>query len=481
MSPPNTVGVLSVRCSAASLMAARAHAHFVALGVIGDMAQPVMREAGQRVHAAGLARDETARQAGLGVPVVRLEPFRDFALVDRRRQPGFAELRPRERLLRRGEAGVGQNDHHHVEGLGDLARGDHRIEAVLDRARRDHHLGRVAVAAEDRRHQIALLDLGRLAGRGPAALHVDDDERNFAHHREPDRFLLERIAGAGGDGDGAFAGVGGADREGAGRDLVLGLMHDAADLLEHAAQIMRNRSRRRDRVHGADFHARREHAERQRGVAVDHDLRLGAARGRNAIFEVEILLGPVVAGVQQLDVRLNDAGVFLAESDGDLLVPVLAVEAEDIAEDAEREHVLAALGIGHDGLALALHRNFDDLVARLHELLVGLDVGRDDFRVPVLAPHAFQQNGAVGLEFAGANAAEQHLLVEGDHQVGFVAGIGDAAGADADAIAAAAGDAARRRTDFRRDDLLGPHAIAHLRGDRPEGLAAALRALARSR
>ena len=55
----------------------------------------------------------------------------------------------------------------------------------------------------------------------------------------------------------------------------------------------------------------------------------------------------------------------------------------------------------------------------------------------MLAPHALQQDGAAGLEFAGAHAAEQHLLVEGDHQVGLVAAVGDAARADADAVAAA--------------------------------------------
>ena len=34
------------------------------------------------------------------------------------------------------------------------------------------------------------------------------------------------------------------------------------------------------------------------------------------------------------------------------------------------------------------------------------------------------------------------------------------------------------RADFRRDDFHGPDAVAHLRGDRAERLAAALRALA---
>src|SRR5665811_522527 len=204
-------------------------------------------------------------------------------------------------------------------------------------------------------------------------------------------------------------------------------MDNAADLLEHAAQIVRDRRGRRDRVHRADFHAGSEHAERQRGVAVDHNLRLGTARRRDAVLEVEILLGPVIARVQQFYVRFNNAGIFLAEYAGNLIAPKLQVKTVNIAEHSQCEHVLAALRIGDDQTALALHRNFDDLVARFHELVVGLDIGSGDFRVLALAPHAFQQNGAVGLEFAGTDTAKQHLLVERNHQVGFVAAIGDTA------------------------------------------------------
>ena len=82
--------------------------------------------------------------------------------------------------MRGGEACVRQHHDDHVEGLGDLACRDHRVEAVLDLLARHHHFRRIAVAAEDRREEIALLDLGRLPGAGPATLHVDDDQRNLA-------------------------------------------------------------------------------------------------------------------------------------------------------------------------------------------------------------------------------------------------------------------------------------------------------------
>ena len=43
----------------------------------------------------------------------------------------------------------------------------------------------------------------------------------------------------------------------------------------------------------------------------------------------------------------------------------------------------------------------------------------------MVAPHALQQDRAARLELAGADAAEQHLFVERDDQIRFVAAVGD--------------------------------------------------------
>ena len=129
-------------------------------------------------------------------------------------------------------------------------------------------------------------------------------------------------------------------------------------------------------------------------------------------------------------------------------------------------------------LAFLLHRRFAHVVAGGDQALVSLDVGLRDIDVRMLAPHAFEKDDAARLELAGAHAAEQHLLVECHHQVGQVAAVGDVLGADADAVAAGAGDAARRRADFGGDDLGGPDAVAHPRRNRSERLSAALRAFA---
>ena len=235
---------------------------------------------------------------------------------------------------------------------------------------------------------------------------------------------------------------------------------------------------RRDRIHRADFHPRGQHAERERGVAVDHDLRDGRADGRDNVLEVEIGLGPLVAGIQQSDVGFDHALVLLAEGKRDLLAREFEIQAVNAAQHAERKHILAAPRITDQRQAFALHRHFADLVAGRDQLVVGFLVGSAYLRVLVLAPHALNQYGATEFEFAVAHAAQQHLFIEGDHELGLVAAVGDASGANPNADAARARDAARRRPDFSRNDLLGPDAIAHLGSDRAQRLAAALRPLA---
>lgn len=86
------------------------------------------------------------------------------------------------------------------------------------------------------------------------------------------------------------------------------------------------------------------------------------------------------------------------------------------------------------------------------------------------APHAFEQDDAVRLELAGVNAAEQHLLVESDDEIGLVAAVGDVLRADADAVAAGAGNTAGWWADFGGDDLGRPDAVAHAGGDGAERL-----------
>jgi hypothetical protein len=241
---------------------------------------------------------------------------------------------------------------------------------------------------------------------------------------------------------------------------------------------MRHRGRRRDRVHGADLHARGQHAQCERGIAVDHDLRLGGLDGRDGELDVEVVLSPGEPGVEQALVGLDDLAVLLLQREGHLLAPQLDIEAVDAAQHAQHEHVLALAGVGHELQALALQRDLDDAVPVLPQAAEGLGIHGADAGVAVLAPHALQQDDAAALQLTAADAPEQDLFVEGNHQVSLVAAVVDGFRSEPDAVAAGTGDAACRRLDLGRNDLDRPDAVAHPGGDRAQRLAAALCALA---
>ena len=75
-----------------------------------------------------------------------------------------------------------------------------------------------------------LLRARRHAGRRAGALHVEDHRRDFGEIGEPEEFLHQRDAGAGGRGEGARAVPGGADHHADRGELVLGL-HDGEFVL----------------------------------------------------------------------------------------------------------------------------------------------------------------------------------------------------------------------------------------------------------
>src|SRR5204863_6164827 len=69
---------------------------------------------------------------------------------------------------------------------------DRALETTCHARRREHDARAVAVTAEDRLMQIALLDVGRQTGARPAALNVANDDRDLGHRRPTNRFGLER-------------------------------------------------------------------------------------------------------------------------------------------------------------------------------------------------------------------------------------------------------------------------------------------------
>src|SRR5262249_31207997 len=91
--------------------------------------------------------------------------------------------------------------------------------------------GRLAVATEHRLQQVGLFGPGWQTRRRPAALYVDDDQRQLGHHGQAHSLRLQRDAGAGGAGDTQRTAVGGADGRADARDLVFRLEGEDVEVL----------------------------------------------------------------------------------------------------------------------------------------------------------------------------------------------------------------------------------------------------------
>ena len=120
-------------------------------------------------------------------------------------------------------------------------------EAVARRLRRHDRHRRLAVAAVHGVEQVGLLGLGGQAGRGTAALHVDDDQRQLQVDGQADGLGLEVEAGAAGRRHPERAAEGRAQGGADAGDLVLGLEGADAELLA-PAELVEDVRRRRDRI-----------------------------------------------------------------------------------------------------------------------------------------------------------------------------------------------------------------------------------------
>jgi hypothetical protein len=178
----------------------------------------------------------------------------------------------------------------------------------------------------------------------------------------------------------------------------------------------------------------------------------------------------------------GDHGLALApalEEQAHLVKDRLEVAREQRAQHPDDPHVLSALrGLG--GLAgLLLDGDLPHVVAPLEEVLEGLGVGLLDLRVGARPPLAVDEEDRPGSQRPLIDAAVEHLLVEGDDDVGLVAHVGHRLVPEADADSAGPLAGARRRLDLRGDDLHRPDPVPHLGADRSEQLARRLRTLAR--
>ncbi len=184
---------------------------------------------------------------------------------DVRYQPGFRRVR---------EVAVHQQHHRRHVPHGNPHGFDRHVEALRRRPGREHRYRRVGVAAVDGLVKIRLLGLGRQSCGRPAALPVDDQQRQFCTHREAHGFGLQRDAGTRTRGYADHAAIGCADCRTDCRDLVFRLEGADAQFLQ-AGQPVQQRRRRRDGVGTEQHRAVREFSGR--GDAQRERLRAGDA------------------------------------------------------------------------------------------------------------------------------------------------------------------------------------------------------------
>ena len=311
----------------------------------------------------------------------------------------------------------------------------------------------VAVRGVGAGEHVRLLRARRHAGRGAAALHVEQHGWNFREIGEAEKFLHQRNARPRRRGEGARAVPAGADDDADGGELVLAL-HDgvfvlagfslAAQALAIGGEAFGERGRRRQRIPGADG-----------GAAIDR-----AERGRRIAFDI--------------DAVADGVGLFYPQADG-----ALQIGERPVAADRQR------LEIGVDQLLLALElfrqQRLDDAHihvehgrerAEAHDVLHQLALaGVVVFTVADLGQrHA--DDGQILAEFGGRHRARAiieevaaifdrgDVLVPGlwvhrDHEVGAAARAEPALFADAHL------EPGRQALNVGGEDVAGRHRHAH--------------------
>jgi hypothetical protein len=196
----------------------------------------------------------------------------------------------------------------------------------------------------------------------------------------------------------------------------------AAGLVEDGGEVVGGRGGRRDRVHAAHLEAGGHRSHRDRGVAAHHHHRRGLFLAGDGEALVEMLDRPGVAGIEQPVVHVDHVPALAPALEDllDLLLGDLQVPAVEGAEQPHHPHVLAALRVVGDLAGLAVEGDLPHLVAARAEVVQRLLVRLLDLGVRVARPAVVDQQHGAAAQRVLVDAAVEHLLVEGDHQVGLV-------------------------------------------------------------
>ncbi len=228
----------------------------------------------------------------------------------------------------------------------------------------DDHARGVTVRAVDGEVEVALLGLRRQAGARAAALGIDDDDGDFRHRGEAERFGHQREAGSCGRGHGLDARPGCAEAGIDGGDFVLTLEERPADGRQFECQLLHDVRGRGDRVATIEAAACPEGTGDDRIVPVHNQAVAIAARfgkGEAEAIRLHQRAGMRVSGIEGVEVTLQELRAP-TELLGDCCLRHLFIEAEELGDRANDDDVLAAL-------RPRLVRQFDGghLVLRAHE------------------------------------------------------------------------------------------------------------------
>ncbi len=253
-------------------------------------------------------------------------------------------------LRSRSQECVREHDHRSAVFESDARCLEHHVEAIRRRRRSHYRKGSFPMAAEHRVQEVALFGLGRHARRWSCALDVEDEQRKLHRDGETDRLRLEVQSGSRrnryAETPGERSAQGGARRS----DLVLTLHRlDAEGLV--LRKVLKHVRGRRDRIARenqlqARTHARRDQAERDRGVARDVAVYAGLKRRRldhEAMGEHLRRLAERDTGAESLEVGFGD-GRVLAELCLDPAFAAVGGTREHPRQQTQGEHVAWTAG-----------------------------------------------------------------------------------------------------------------------------------------
>ncbi len=210
---------------------------------------------------------------------------------------------------------IGHEEYRRLQPVSEVEAFRRELEALVRVLGEEQHVLGVAVRGVGAGKDVGLLRARRHAGRGAAALHVDDGHRDLGEVSEADELAHQRDPRAGRGSKRARAVPARAGDDADRRELVLGLDDRElvlAGFLVHphlrAVELERfgERRGRRDRVPGAHRGAAVDAAQRRGRVAVDEDLVADVVGALHLQAErvPEVLSGVVQAELHGVEVRL---------------------------------------------------------------------------------------------------------------------------------------------------------------------------------